>query len=338
MAFFQLYHRQELPHLHQNPEGMAPYFIGIDGGGSKTLGTLQDSAGVVQARARDGGSSIIGAPSDHACAVLAGVKARLCADAGVEPAAIAGIGLGLNGIDFADEFALQHEALSACLGIAPAMLTLVNDGIVALWGASPAAASVIIHHGSGFTHAWRARYGDEQPFDHLDVGKTFDIRHGLTALVARMLDGRVPATPLREAALAYYGVAAEDYAEALFRGRIPRERIRTAPVLAFAAWQDGDPAATGLVDTAAAEYAGIAVTLAARTGDLRCHVAFGGGVINHAPEAFLALLTARVHAICPDATVARPWLNPADGAALMAAHRHGLDPVPLYERMLACRC
>jgi N-acetylglucosamine kinase-like BadF-type ATPase len=313
-----------------------PLYIGIDGGGSKTLGTLLSGDGVVLARARDGGSSIVGAPNERACTVLAGIKARLCADAGVDPAAIAGIGLGLNGIDFADEYEVQHTALAACLGVARARLTLVNDGIVALWGASPAAASVIVHHGSGFTHAWRTRHGDERLFDHLNVGEAYDLRRALPRLIARMLDGRADATPLLDAALAHYGVPAADYPDVLYRRLISREAMVTAPVLVFQHWAAGDPAATALVEDAAADYVLTACTLVAKTGAADSHVAFGGGVINHAPEAFLARLVAGVQAVYPAATVARPRMNPGDGAALMAAHHGGMPTHDLYERMLAC--
>jgi N-acetylglucosamine kinase-like BadF-type ATPase len=243
--------------------------------------------------------------------------------------------LGLSGIDFADEFAGQHAALSACLGIAPERLTLVNDGVAALWGASVAACAGIVHHGSGVTHAYRAGFGNEQPYDHLDVGHLFDIRYALAALVARMIDGRAPVTPLKAAVLAHYGIADEaEYAAELYRRRIPRELHRTAQGHAFAAWLAGDPEATRLVESAAADYALTAAALVHRTGDPRAEVAFGGGVLNHAPEEFHALLVERVGELAPEAVVVRPRLSPGHGAALMAAFHHGVEVGPAWERML----
>ena len=309
-------------------------FIGIDGGASKTLGVLIDAAGRVLSSARAAGSAIVGPPSARACEVLAALKQRLCDAAGVAPDAIAGIGLGLNGIDFADEFPQQHAALSVCLGIAGVHLTLVNDGIVALWGASSVPASVIVHHGSGFTDAYRSEYGTERLFDHLDVGRMFDIRYALGALVARMIDGRAAATPLKDAVLRHYGVANEAvYAAALFRQRIPGDRIMTGAAVVFAAWLDRDAAATALVTRAAEDYVCTACAMVRRTAAANCHVAFGGGVIHHAPAAFMALLAERVRAEYPEATVSRPQLSPAHGAALMSAFRHGLDPAVLYAEM-----
>ena len=310
-------------------------FLGLDGGSYKTLGVLIDQDGAVLACGRAGPSSSGAAPSPEAAATLAELVERLCAEAGVAREGLAHVGLGLSGIDFADEFAGQHAALSACLGIDPPRLTLVNDGVAALWGASAAEHAAIVHHGSGVTHAYRAGFGTEQPYDHLDVGALFDIRYALAALVARMIDGRAPATPLKETVLAHYGIADEaDYAEALYRRQIPRELHRTAQVHAFAAWLAGDPEATRLVESAAADYALTAVALVRRTGDPRAEVAFGGGVINHAPEEFHALLVERVRELSPEAVVVRPRLSPGHGAALMAAFHHGLDPAPLWARMV----
>ncbi len=309
-------------------------FLGLDGGSHKTLGVLIDQEGEVLACVQGEGSSIGPEPAPERCAVLSGLKVRLCEEAGVEPGEIAGVGLGLSGIDFADEFEHQYTVLSKWLGVERERLALVNDGVVALWGASPAENAVIVHHGSGITHAYRTGYGQEQAYDHLDVGKMFDIRQGLAAVVARMLDGRVPPTPLKEAVLRHYGLEESNYADNLFRNLIPRERFRTAQMHAWTAWGEGDPAATGLVEQAAADYVLTALAMARRTGDPRCEVAFGGGVINHAPEEFMALLVAGVQAELPEAAVIRPRLSPGHGAALMAAFQAGVDTRPLFARMV----
>ena len=138
------------------------------------------------------------------------------------------------------------------------------------------------------------------------------------------------------AVLAHYGIADEAYfAEAWYRQRIPRDLLRTAQTLAFAAWLEGDPEAARLVIHAAEDYVCAACNLVRRTGGPACVVAFGGGVVNHAPEEFLALLAASVQMEYPQAPVLRPLFSPGEGAALMAAFHAGLDPAPLYARLLA---
>jgi N-acetylglucosamine kinase-like BadF-type ATPase len=313
---------------------MTQYFIGIDGGASKTLGVMIDERSTLLAGAKGGPSSIIGAPSQTARKVLRGIKRQLCAAAGVAPTTVAGIALGLNGIDFPDEFPMQHVALSAALEVSPARLLLVNDGIVALWGASPAPVLAIVQHGSGITCASRTAYGREQLFDHLNAGRLFDMREALATLIVRMIDGREKPTPLKGAALRYYDHADETtFAAALFRRRIPDQRFRTAISVLFAAWQAGDPAAARLVKLAVEDYLRTARALIARTGNEQCEIAFGGGVINNAPPEFFALLADGVQSTYPEVTVLRPQLPPAYGAALLIAFHHGYDPATLFARL-----
>ncbi|HEY3396996.1 MAG TPA: BadF/BadG/BcrA/BcrD ATPase family protein [Armatimonadota bacterium] len=307
------------------------FFMGLDGGGSKTAAVLLDGSGRRLAEARAGRSAIVAAPCAESCAVLAGVAQSLCDQAGVTRAQITGVGLGLNGIDFADEFDLQHRALAACLGVPGERLTLVNDGIAALWGAFPAERAAIVQHGSGLTSAYRTTWGQERMFDNVDAGQIFDLRRALTAAVARMIDGRRPPTPLKEATLRLYGVEDEAlYHELVFRGRIPREKRLRGHQLVFAAWPEGDPVAAELVEAALADYACLAGALLARIGGPEAHLAFGGGVLQSAPAAFLERLTALVHEQYPEAIVGRPRLSAAEGAALMAAHHAGADPVRMF--------
>jgi len=109
-------------------------YMGIDGGGTKTIGALADETGTILAECKAGPSSIVGVPSAESCAVLQSVRDNLCELAGARPDAIAWLGLGLNGVDFPEETIRQHGVLSRMLAVAPERFILVNDGIAALWG------------------------------------------------------------------------------------------------------------------------------------------------------------------------------------------------------------
>jgi N-acetylglucosamine kinase-like BadF-type ATPase len=308
--------------------------VGIDGGASKTRGVAVTTAGQMLARADAGGSAIIGPPRAEACHVLRSVLDSLCSQAGFARDDIALCGLGLNGIDFEDEFAVQHAGITEALGIPAERLVLVNDGIVALWGASPAPAATILHHGSGITSAYRSAYGQERLFDHLDAARTFDMRHELVTMVARMVNGMVEATPLKEKALAHFAIAdGPGYADAVFRRLIPRDRILSTPPLIYRAWLDGDAAAADLVERAANDYALSTRAMIGLTGSPNADATFGGGVINCAPPQFWTLLAERVHRHCPDAVVKPPDLPAEFGAATMAGYRVGLDPARLFEQL-----
>ncbi|OPZ80691.1 MAG: hypothetical protein BWY76_03283 [bacterium ADurb.Bin429] len=126
---------------------------------------------------------------------------------------------------------------------------------------------------------------------------------------------------------------AEDYAEALFRQRIPWARlIGTAPLI-FTAWQDGDPAAECLVQNAIEDYALAAKALIAHTSSDAAEIAFGGGVIQQAPARFWHLLVERIQARFPRVTVKSPSLPPEHGSVIMAAYAAGTDPVLLFQSL-----
>jgi len=315
----------------------ANLLLGIDGGGSKTAVVLAGTDGRVLARADGAGSAIVGPPPEGPCAVLADLVQRVCAQAGVDVAAVAHCGVGLNGIDFDDEHASQLRGIAGAIGLPETKVTLVNDGIVALWGAGADQAAAIVQHGSGFTAAWRSRYGGETPFDHLNVGRIFDMRAELARVVARMIDGRLPTTPLKHAALQHYGIADEaSYAERLFRGQIPHPRQMSTPPLIYRAWLGGDPAAERIVQSAATDYAAAACAMIAKTASPSPRVALGGGVIDAGPERFRQVVAERVAVRHPEATVAEPLLPPEIGAVLMAAHRLGAEIPRLCERLVEC--
>jgi len=309
--------------------------LGIDGGASKTTGVLIDPEGRVLARARLGGSAVVGKPNPRCCAVLASLMDALCTDSGITHGQVWHCGLGLNGVDFEDEFAEQHADISQALGLPPERITLVNDGIVALWAATAAPAATMLQHGSGFTAAYRSRIGAEQCFDHLGVTRVFDMREGLMVLLARMITGQMEATPLKEKALAFLGIAEDRYAEAVFRHTVPRElRMGSLPLI-YSSWVGGDAAAATLVEAAIADYAQATRAMVRKTGADSPEAIFGGGVINCAPPVFWHSLTERLQETHPGIAAKRPEMEPEFGAAVMAGHRVGVEPEALFGKVRA---
>jgi N-acetylglucosamine kinase-like BadF-type ATPase len=308
------------------------FFIGIDGGGHKTAGALFDGAGRRRGAARLGGSAIVGRPAEPACAILDALVADLCRQAGVGRERVRRCGLGLSGIDFADEHALQLEVIARAIGIPAGRVLLVNDGIPALWGATAAPAAAILQHGSSFTTAWRPEFGREKIFDSLDAGAIFDLRKAALHLVARMIDGRRPAAPFKDRLLRHFGVADEkSFAELAYRDRLPRAAGLTVADMIFQAWQDGDATAAELVGRALDDYAVTVSTMLALTGQPAPDAILGGGVLRGAPERFWDELRALIRRSFPGSAVKPPDLPPEHGAAIMAAHAEGLG-APTYFR------
>jgi len=307
-------------------------WLGIDGGGSKTAGVLVAPDGRVVARVRLGGSAILAKVSPRSRRVLGEVVRVLCRQAGAARSDIVRAGIGLNGIDFDCEFPGQLRQVSAALGLPARKLILVNDAIPALWGATTRHAAALIQHGSGFTAAYRRRPGEEKLFDHLSSGHPFDIRFEILPLVARMLDGRMPRTRLADRVLAYFRVPARKWAEAVFRQSLPWDRQKMIPPLIWRAYASGDPGAVWIARRAAEDYALAAKAMIRKTGSRRPFVGVGGGLIDLAPESFRRLVARLVREDFPGATVGRPALVPALGAAIMAACADGVGPDRFFAR------
>jgi N-acetylglucosamine kinase-like BadF-type ATPase len=302
-------------------------YLGLDGGGTKTAGAITGPDGTILARLRTGPSAIVGPVNPRSRKVMAGLVRNLLRQARLRPSGIAFCAVGLNGIDFPDEYPVQIRGVSSAIGLPARKVALVNDAIPALWGATDSPAACLLQHGSGKTSALRKGFGAEECYDHLDAGSLYDIRGELARAVARMIDGRLKATPLLSAALRRYGVRhPRDYAEALYRRRIPWRRILFACDLAYRYWLKGDPVAGRLVRDAAEDYALTGAAMVRKTGVPTAVAAFGGGVLDRAPERFWSLLRRRLAAHAPRARMAKPAMKAELGACVMAAFRDGREP------------
>ncbi len=309
--------------------------LGIDCGATKCAGVLCDSTGRIFAWRRAGGCYIQQTLSPAARAELFGLVRDLCAQASISHAAVRYCAIGMNGVDFKEELKTQLAEVAKAVNLPIGRLGLVNDGIVALWGLTSASASAILQHGTGVTAAWRRRPGGETLFDHLNAGKLFDMRYAVLAMVARMIDGRKESTPLKDRLLSHVGIADErKFSEAVWRGRIPRDKLRGTPVPIFQAWQEGDPAAEQLVRSAIEDYALTAYAMGVKTRSKSLHIGFGGGVIRQAPPRFWNLMRERVQSFMPGAVVAPPELQPELGAAVMAAFRLGRRPGAFFRKLV----
>lgn len=308
---------------------------GVDSGFSKTAAVLCDSDGRVLATVREAGCALQGAPSASQRDLLHRLTGELCRQASVERDNITAWGAGLNGIDFPDEFDAQHRSVAAAMGVDPARLHLVNDGIAALWGATGAPAAVMIQHGSGLTSTCRTAAGSERIFDHLDVGRLFDMRQALIARVARMLDGRAARTTLADRLLEHLGIDdPAEYAVRVYRQQVRPDALRNTPPLIYAAWQEGDAAAAELVNDAIEDYARLAGAIARCIDAPAYDIVFGGGCVRYAPVRFWELLESRLRDAASGGTMRQAIMTPEFGGAVMAGFKAGVDWRRLFERLV----
>lgn len=312
--------------------GAVGLIVGFDGGGAKSAAVLCDGEGRILARARSGGSAIVGAPSPSFFDVVEPLLDDLARQAGAPIARVDRVVMGLSGVDYADETRKQWRAIASRLALGE-RLTLVNDGLVALWGASPAPRLTILQHGTGVTSAYRPEIGREAIYDSLDVAGVFDLRRAAISATARMIDGRARASLLMDGVLAHCGVAAADFAEWCLRDETANPRRASLAEVVFSAWRQGDAAAEAMVACAADDYVLTTQAMAARLGPGPFLACFAGGVIQQGGVAFQARVEALLRQACPEASRCGAALAPELGAAMMGAHQLGKDIRLLFDRL-----
>jgi N-acetylglucosamine kinase-like BadF-type ATPase len=193
----------------------------------------------------------------------------------------------------------------------------------------------LLQHGTEFTSALRPGFGKEHMLDSLDVARIFDIRLEALAAVARMIDGRREATPLKQRLLQHYGIdREEDFSEKIYR-MSRADRYRTLPAEVFQAWEDGDSCAAELIQRAAEDYACLAFAATRRAGwDKEWVMVLGGGVIKTAPTKFFDLCRKEAAKKLPKVKVQQPEHPPELGAAVLAAYKGGQDPQLFYDAIM----
>jgi N-acetylglucosamine kinase-like BadF-type ATPase len=308
------------------------YLLGIDSGVSKTAVALGDSEGCLLGQERGTGMMLLGPPTEDQLDILRLLISRVCSSVGVDSRDITHVGAGMCGVDLPRQWEEQHSALCRGLGLDPERTTLVNDAIVALWGATRAGRSTIVQQGSAFTSAYRAAVGHERLFDPFDFARLLDVRKEALARVARMLDGRAPRTSLASRLLEHVGADDAESLADLLADPFGEgwSRLSTISGVVSAAWLEGESAATEMIETLASDLAVTVRAMAEHMGPGPFEAAFGGGVLQRLAPEFLDLLGARLKGLCPESAVARVALPPEQGALVMAGFGAGLDPTSIF--------
>lgn len=308
------------------------YFLGVDGGGTKTEFVCIDGTGAVIARQIEGTTYHLQVGLDGAVRAIEAGIAGICAQVDIAPAALtfAFFGLPAFGEDNAID-PLLDESCGRLLG--HDRYRCGNDMICGWAGSLACADGINLVAGTGSigygerqgraarSGGWGEVFGDE--------GSAYWIAiQGLNAFT-RMSDGRLPKGPLHDAFRRRLGLEndLDICARVMGEQGLARDEIAgLAPIVAEAA-AAGDPAAIRIRDLAAEELAAIAEALRAELGfgaDEDVPLSWSGGVLAN-DASIRARLEARLRQVGPYRFVA-PLHSPAYGAALYAAHQVGVTP------------
>ena len=307
------------------------FYLGVDGGSTKTEVALLDQEGIFLGSVRGPGTYIHARASKTILDNLKRMIRTVCRRAKVPQKQIAHYGFGLAGVDYPDEFVRQKNSLLRPLGIDQARATVVNDGIIALWGGANSKQALILQVGTGFTAAYRCQYGGETPFDVVNCGVIANVRRDIYVTSARVWDGREKPSILPALLMDYF--AETDpfvLVRKLRRNQFPREKVMNVLVVLNEAVAKKDKVALNLVERAAEHYAWDIGTLIRKIGHEKVEIVLGGGVLQNGPPLLLGRIGEKACKQHPKSRVHKAYLPPAVGAAVMAAYYDGNEPVPIY--------
>lgn len=314
---------------------MAKYYLGIDGGGTKTMAVISDESGRILGKGHGGPSSIDTVSLENSfrsitCAVreAVGDKASLIFDS---------VFLGLGGIVTAadaklvSEYAKKHlpylsvktviEAKNDVYNALSAGRPLTSDGIVIIVGTGSVAFGVCdgeVHRAGG--------YG----YHEGDPGSSYDLGRKVIALCGKWLDGRVDQSSLAEYVCKAYGI--EDGSSFVqWSERLYGNRTDTAALAKHVTEHArlGGDYAIQIIDDATDELTTMVEAVYRALGMDSLNVAVAGGLGND--TTVFQILSEKIKSINANSYVAPCVLEPVMGSVIRALSMGG---VSLNERII----
>ena len=307
---------------------MRGLFLGVDGGQSSTVAVIGDESGLVLGSGTAGPCNHVGASGgrEKFVAAVQGCLTAACREAGLDPDGVefASACLGFSGGP-EDKLAIVKELIAA------GRLSVTNDAVIALSGATHGEPGIIAIAGTGSiafgrnaagktarAGGWGYVFGDE--------GSAFDLVRQALAAALRCEEGRGPATRLKQKLLEATGSASgSELLHLFYTADFPHDRIASYAPLVDEAAAEEDEVAAKILERAARDLAELVSAVRERLfrRDEEVRVAYSGGVFRS------VILRERFREMVESDGVARcgPALNqPAIGALIEAYRASGLSP------------
>ncbi len=313
----------------------ASYYLGVDGGGTKTVAVLLTGDGSEIARAVSGSSNYHSVGPAAAEAALREAVHQVLASAGLAATGVTAIGLGMAGVGRPGD---REVVQGMCARIASFRRVVVtHDAEAALVGGVGRRHGVVLVAGTGATAygvnaRGEARRADGWGYLVGDEGSAYWIGvEGLRA-VARAHDGRGPATALQALLVSHLGLSdAGELVPVIYavaddsRARewdVPR-LAGLAPLVETAA-RAGDAVAQTILQEAGRRLSATlgAVVRGLEMDDEAFEVVLMGGVLRGQGLVWQTV-TAALGYIAPRAKAIEPRRDAAVGAALLARQAAG---------------
>src|SRR5579885_1021012 len=310
------------------------YYLGVDGGGSKTLAIIVDAQGKQRGQGLSGSSNYAAVGLSQAVAHIGSAAEEAAREAGCT-LPLHAAWLGLAGIDRQDDCDTLLPHLRSLAGA----IHLTNDAELLL-SALDNAVGVALIAGTGSIALARNAEGSIKRaggWGHIlgDEGSGYDIGRRALQAATRAADGRDPATALLALIMQHWNLTSPDGLIDKVYHAADKADIAQVATLVFAAARSGDSTAREIIQQAAQELALAAITAGANVGPTTeanvgptardcpyddpagpLPVALGGGLLLHEEDFRAQVLDAirERRAVGQIALVTQPALSAARAA------------------------
>jgi N-acetylglucosamine kinase-like BadF-type ATPase len=309
--------------LDHHPVSREKYFLGIDGGGTKTHAVITDSEFRIVGEGFGGAANPLRIGLEEAVLHIEQAVADACAQAGVDLGNIESACAAIAGINHPIHYHTMKDALDEALQVGG--LELVTDARAALEGALDGKAGVVVIAGTGSiaigvnNDGRTARAGGFGP-TLSDEGSGYYIAQRALKAVVSSFDGRSPRTSLVERVCDRLGVADPSDLPAVIYNS-DSERVDIAPLAEIVdeAAREGDSVARQILTDAGRELGRLAASVIDKLGlhSSAFRVACVGSVFRSG-EVVLGPLREAVSRVSPKAEIGPPLFSPAIGAVRLA--------------------
>ncbi|MCI0514581.1 hypothetical protein L0128_15310 [candidate division KSB1 bacterium] len=309
---------------------MERYVIGVDGGGTETLGVLANTNGTILAQAKVGATNyqVIGGPKLKV--ELESLFQKLGIDTKNPTKKVSQIYLGLAGAGRESD----RKEISALFSGVPyaERLTVESDAMIALAGAFSGEEGIIIIAGTGAICFGRNKTGPivrSGGWGYLlgDEGSGFFIGQQAIMAALKDLDGRGEKTALREAIEKRFQLAQIDLIiPKIYKQEIDRTEIARLAPLIFELANQNDLAAAEIIRRTGNEQGKLAKAVAEKLGLLnkKIQVALIGGIFNQR-EILENEIAKELYELSWDVEILEPENPPAIGAVILALQEIGAE-------------
>ncbi|MCK6548111.1 hypothetical protein L6R52_19830 [Myxococcota bacterium] len=317
-------------------------FLGVDGGGTKTVAVLADDTGHIVAAGRAGCSNYQSIGERAAGRELRAAIDIALKSAGAKLEDVGAAGFGIAGADREPEMAIVQRMVA---DFAPVERRFVeNDALLLLRAATKDAVGVGLVAGTGTNCVGRDRYGRRLQVGGMgpisgDVGYAEDLAMRAIGAAWMATDGRTASSSLAKAVPEALGVSKiEDIPQLLVRGELPEVHVRKIVECLFREGEAGDGSARRILEDTG-ERLGAAAVAVMRGLVLRgsnAIVVLGGAMFQAPGHRLLQEATERrIRSTVNEAHVIVLEVHPVIGAVLFARDLLGHAPLPFATKLRA---